>query len=239
MVGWVSVVVLPGRGRAGAAVPGGAARAGRRIARRHPACRACARRCTTGAAVIVLAVALVGGLDAVEEYFPVMADDWGVGTTAVPFAVLVSRWPGPRAPRSAAAPTGCPRPAARRLLVARRLCWPRRGVGPAGRAGRGRGLLRLYLAVLVVAETRLQERIEAARATVTSVAGLGIEVAALAVFAAWALAADRRSPSLVLAVVPVVPGLGCPPANRRGLSCARSPAGRLTGSRRRRSGSRG
>ncbi|MDP9430047.1 MAG: MFS transporter, partial [Actinomycetota bacterium] len=36
----------------------------------------------------VLAVALVGGLDAVEEYFPVLAGDRGVPTVAVPAAVL-------------------------------------------------------------------------------------------------------------------------------------------------------
>src|SRR5918997_1362374 len=59
-----------------------------------------------GLRVVVLAVALVGGLDAVEEYFPVMADDWGIGTSVVPYAVLavslvgaVGAWLGGRAGR--------------------------------------------------------------------------------------------------------------------------------------------
>ena len=63
----------------------------------------------------------------------------------------------------------------------------------------------LYLAVLVVAEARLQERIDSSRrATVTSVAGLGIELAGLLVFAAWALGGLVAVAVLVLAVVPVV-----------------------------------
>jgi hypothetical protein len=63
----------------------------------------------------------------------------------------------------------------------------------------------LYLAVLVVAEARLQERITGPhRATVTSVAGLGIELASLLVFAAWAVGGAMATAVLVLAVVPVV-----------------------------------
>ncbi len=63
----------------------------------------------------------------------------------------------------------------------------------------------LYLAVLVVAEARLQERIDSSRrATVTSVAGLGTELAALLVFAAWALGGVVAVGVLVVAVVPVV-----------------------------------
>jgi hypothetical protein len=63
----------------------------------------------------------------------------------------------------------------------------------------------LYLAVLVVAEARLQERIDSTRrATVTSVAGLGLELAGLLVFAAWALGGVVAVAVLVVAVVPVV-----------------------------------
>jgi hypothetical protein len=63
----------------------------------------------------------------------------------------------------------------------------------------------LYLAVLVVAEARLQERIEGpARATITSVAGLGVELAGLLVFAAWAVGGALATAVLVLAVVPLV-----------------------------------
>ena len=63
----------------------------------------------------------------------------------------------------------------------------------------------LYLGVLVVAEARLQDRISGPRrATITSVASLGIEVAALVVFAAWAVAGLAGVAVVVLAVVPVV-----------------------------------
>jgi hypothetical protein len=44
-----------------------------------------------------------------------------------------------------------------------------------------------YHATLVVVDARLQERIESrSRATVTSVGGLGVEVATFAIYAAWA-----------------------------------------------------
>jgi hypothetical protein len=59
--------------------------------------------------------------------------------------------------------------------------------------------------VLVVAEARLQDRIASRhRATITSVAGLGIELASLLVFAAWAVGGPIAVAVLVLAVVPVV-----------------------------------
>src|SRR5690606_14011630 len=65
----------------------------------------------------------------------------------------------------------------------------------------------LYLAVLVVAEARLQDRIEGpGRATITSVAGLGVALAGLVVFAAWALGGAAATALLVLTVVPVVVG---------------------------------
>ena len=51
----------------------------------------------------------------------------------------------------------------------------------------------LYRAVLVVADARLQERIDGpGRATVTSVANLGGELPSFAVYAAWALGGRRR-----------------------------------------------
>ncbi len=63
----------------------------------------------------------------------------------------------------------------------------------------------LYLGVLVVAEARLQDRIASAhRATITSVAGLGVELASLLVFAAYAVGGPLAVAVLVVAVVPVV-----------------------------------
>ena len=161
---------------------------------------------TPGLRVLVLAVALIGGLDAVEEYFPVMADDWGLGTTAVPFAVLAvsltgaaGAWLGGRAERlPSTALLAALGAGAGLLLVAG--AWARPAALAAVALFYG-----LYLAVLVVAETRLQDGIEGSRrATITSVAGLGIEVAALAVFGAWAVGGIAGVAVVVLAVVPVV-----------------------------------
>jgi hypothetical protein len=56
----------------------------------------------------VLGAALVGGLDAVEEYFPVLAGDWGVPTTAVPIAVLGIALAGAAGAAWAGGRTGCP-----------------------------------------------------------------------------------------------------------------------------------
>jgi hypothetical protein len=62
----------------------------------------------------------------------------------------------------------------------------------------------LYLAVRVAAEARLQASITGPyRATITSVAGVGVEVSALLVFAAWAIGEAAAVAVLVLAVVPV------------------------------------
>ncbi len=161
---------------------------------------------TPGLRVVVLAVALVGGLDAVEEYFPVMADEWGVGTTVVPYAVLAvsllgaaGAWLGGRAGRlPSPALLGALGVGGGLLLVAG--AWARPAALAAVALFYG-----LYLGVLVVTEARLQERIEGPRrATITSVAGLGIEIAALAVFGAWALAGVTGVAVVVLAVVPVV-----------------------------------
>jgi predicted MFS family arabinose efflux permease len=153
----------------------------------------------------VPAVALIGGLDAVEEYFPVLAADQGVPAAAVPFAVLgialagaagaalggrVSRLPDRAIPVLLAV-------AGSFLLVA--------AMAPGLSALAAAAVFyALYPAVLVAAEAQLQARITGPyRATITSVAGLGIELAALLVFAAWALGSVLAVAVLVLAVVPV------------------------------------
>ncbi|WP_456574217.1 MFS transporter [Blastococcus sp. SYSU D00820] len=206
LVGWVSVAVClayaalalrfpePPRERAGSDVLA-VLRAGVRTALRRPALR-----------LVVLAVAVLGGLDAVEEYFPVLAGEWGVSTAAVPLAVLavalagaLGAWLGGRADRLPSSRLlGLLGAAALALGIA--ALWAR----PAalGLVALGYGL---YLAVLVVAEARLQERIPGPnRATVTSVAGLGVELASLAVFAAWAAGGLAGAAVLVLATLPLV-----------------------------------
>jgi hypothetical protein len=66
----------------------------------------------------------------------------------------------------------------------------------------------LYRLVLVVAETRLQEAITGpARATVTSVAGVGVELAALAVFAGYAVGGLVLLAAAVLVLAAALPRL--------------------------------
>lgn len=156
--------------------------------------------------VLVLAVALIGGLDAVEEYFPVLAGEWGVATPAVPVAVLVIALAGAAGAALGGRADRLRGGALLGLLVVAAGC-----LGAAAIWAEPAALVLvavfygLYLAVLVVAEARLQDRIASAhRATITSVAGLGIELAALLVFAAWAVGGPMAVAVLVLAVVPVV-----------------------------------
>ncbi|MEJ2858445.1 MULTISPECIES: MFS transporter [unclassified Saccharothrix] len=136
----------------------------------------------------VVVVAVVTGIDALEEYFPLMAQDWHVPTAWVPVAVLAiplagaagAAWGGDRARGGTGWRTALLLASSALLLAAAGLLRH-----PAGLAlvAVSYGLYRL---VLVVAEARLQERITGpARATVTSVAGLGSEAVAYAVYATW------------------------------------------------------
>jgi len=156
--------------------------------------------------LLVLAVALIGGLDAVEEYFPVLAGEWGVAPTAVPVAVLVIALAGAAGAALGGRADRVPSRvlplvlAVAGLLLAGAALWAR----PAALVVVA-VFYALYLGVLVIAEARLQDRIASShRATITSVAGLGIELASLLVFAAYALGGLLAVAVLVVAVVPVV-----------------------------------
>jgi predicted MFS family arabinose efflux permease len=159
-----------------------------------------------GLRVAVLAVALIGGLDAVEEYFPVLAGEWGVPTAAVPFAVLVVALAGAGGAALGGRSERVPVRALLGALVVAAGCLALAAVWARPAAiGAVAVFYGLYLGVLVVAEARLQDRITGPyRATITSIAGLGIEVAGVLVFAAWALGGPLAVAVLVLAVVPVV-----------------------------------
>ncbi len=157
----------------------------------------------------VLLVVLLGGVDAVEEYFPLLARDWGVPDPLNPLAVLgipvagaagaalggrAASWP-PRAVAAALGTAGVALVAASLVAV------------PAGLAAVAAGYA-LYRLVLVVAETRLQEAITGpARATVTSVAGVGVELAALAVFASYAVGGLALLAAAVLVLAAELPRL--------------------------------
>jgi MFS family permease len=136
----------------------------------------------------VIAVSVLAALDGLEEYFGLIAAGWGVPTALVPLAALGIPLLG-AAGSALGGLAGRLRPVVLGVLL-----------GVAGALFGATGLLRhpaglagvavfygLYRMVLVVVNARLQQRIEGpARATVTSVAGLGTEVVDLMVFLAWA-----------------------------------------------------
>jgi MFS family permease len=138
---------------------------------------------------VVLAVALLGGIDAFEEYFALLANEWGVPVIAVPFALLVIPVAG-----AAGAAIGGRHGGLRPALLGAALATGAAVLVATGLLHRPVGLIGLavfyglYRLVLLVADARLQDRITGpARATVTSVAELGTEFVCLAVYAAWAL----------------------------------------------------
>ncbi len=206
LVGWASAGVClaasalalrfpePARERDGGSVTG-ALRAGVREAVHTPVLR-----------LTVLAVALIGGLDAVEEYFPVLAADHGIPVTVVPFAVLAVALAGALGAALGGRADRLPDGALPVLLGIAGLLLAAAAVLPGAAAlAAVAAFYGLYLAVLVVAEARLQDRIVGTRrATITSVAGLGIELASLLVFAAWAVGGAAAVAVLVLAVLPAV-----------------------------------
>jgi MFS family permease len=142
-----------------------------------------------GVPAALLAAALVGGFDAIEEYFPLITEGLGVPTVAVPLAMLPIGLAG-----ALGATLGGPASRLRAGVLAALLGGGTLLLGLAGWIGHPAGVAAVALfylafhATLVVVDARLQERIESrSRATVTSVAGLGVEVATFAVYAAWAV----------------------------------------------------
>lgn len=194
LVGWVSVGVcllaaavaagLPEPARDGPGADGpelrylATLRAGLRVATARP-----------GVPGALAAAALLGSFDAVEEYFPLILAGWGVPVAAVPLADLPIVFAGV-AGAAAAGRLDRLRPAALALVLGAAMLL----FGAAGLVARPAGIAAvavfygLYRAVLVVVDARLQDRIEnRSRATVTSVAGLGVDVASFGLYAAWAV----------------------------------------------------
>jgi MFS family permease len=157
----------------------------------------------------VLAFGLLFGLDAYEEYFPLIARDLRVDTALVPIALLVIPLVGavgaalggraarlPAGGLAAVLGTG-----AAVLAVAGYVAHPAALTGVALFYG-------LYRMVLVVVDARLQERIAGpARATVTSVANVVAELPAFAVYAAWALGGAPAVTAFVALVALALPVL--------------------------------
>ncbi|GGM78861.1 MFS transporter [Dactylosporangium sucinum] len=136
----------------------------------------------------VVALALLAGLDAIEEYFPVIAAGWQVPTGLNPLAGLVVTGGGVAGAwlASTAADAG-------RWVQSLMLAGAALAAGLAALLDVPAGILLLavfyglYRLVLVLVDARLQRVVETgARATVTSVASLATELSALLLFAAWA-----------------------------------------------------
>ncbi|MDT0348462.1 MFS transporter [Pseudonocardia charpentierae] len=157
----------------------------------------------------VVAFGLLYGLDAFEEYFPLLARDLQVSTAAVPTALLViplvgavgAALGGP-ANRLGAGALGVVLAVGAALLgIAAAVPHPVALAAVALYYG-------LYRAVLVVADARLQERITGpARATVTSVANVVGELPSFAVYAAWALGGTAAVTVLVALTAALLPVL--------------------------------
>ena len=157
----------------------------------------------------VVAFGLLYGLDAFEEYFPLLARDLQVSTAAVPTALLViplvgavgAALGGPANRLGAGALAVVLAVGAALLGIAAAVPHPVALAGVALYYG-------LYRAVLVVADARLQERITGpARATVTSVANVVGELPSFAVYAAWALGGAAAVTVLVALVAALLPVL--------------------------------
>lgn len=139
--------------------------------------------------IAVVVMALLAGVDAIEEYFPLAAQDWGVPVRLVPLAVL-----GIPVAGAAGAWLGGATTRLRPITLAVLLGMAFVALGAAGLLRQPAGLVcvagyyLVYQGVLVVVQGRLQDRIDAAnRATVTSAAGLCTDVTAIGCYAIWPL----------------------------------------------------
>jgi hypothetical protein len=153
----------------------------------------------------LMLIAVLTVIPALDEYVPLLAQATGAGATAVPLLVLVvavgtaaGGWLAGRGGHLLA-----PALAVAALLV----------VVGAG-SGRAVGIVGVATAfgifywALALADARLQERIdERSRATVTSIAGVGMEAVAIVTFAGYAAGSMWLSPGLLFAcaAVPFLP----------------------------------
>ncbi|WP_231114530.1 MFS transporter [Lentzea aerocolonigenes] len=145
----------------------------------------------------VLAVALVYAIDAFEEYFSLLAQDWHVPTVWVPLATIGVPLLG-----AAGASLAGRLPFRGWVLFASGVVLIVAAVWAVPLAIILLGLFYgLYRFVLVHVETELQHRIESdARATVTSVAAIASEFVAFAIYGLWVLGSAAAIGVLILVV---------------------------------------
>lgn len=160
-------------------------------------------RTVRGALLLVPAVAAVWG--ALDEYTPLLVRDIGVAEATVPYLIMLI-WAGVTlgslltGPAERLGTTGLAT-----LLAASALAL---AVGAAARSLAGIALVSLAFAGFqlaeVLADVRLQHRIdESRRATITSVASLGTELATVAAFGVYALLGTDAAHSTVFAVLSI------------------------------------
>ncbi|MFI6015226.1 MFS transporter [Streptomyces sp. NPDC051243] len=160
-------------------------------------------RSVRGALLLIPAVAAVWG--ALDEYTPLLVRDIGVAEATVPYLILLI-WAGVTAGSLLSGPAerlGTTGLAA--LLAGAALAL---AVGAAARSVAGVALVGLAFGAFqlaeVLADVRLQHRIdESRRATLTSVASLGTELATVATFGVYAVLGAGASHSTVFAVLAV------------------------------------
>jgi len=155
----------------------------------------------------VLLVAALYGSEALEEYFGLLAAGWGVETSAIPLALLAIPLAG-----AAGALFGGRASRLGPLGLTVLLTTAAAALGTAGLVARPAGLAGvaifygLWRVALVVAEARLQAAITGpSRATISSVAGLGAELAGIAMFGAWAAGGLTLAVALAFAAALLVP----------------------------------
>lgn len=158
---------------------------------------------------VVAAAALVTSIDGVEEYFPLIVASWGVPVALVPLADLPIVLGGMVGAALAGRAAGLRDGALAALLAASMLLFA--GTGFVGQPVAIVGVVLFYggyRAVLAVTDARLQDRIDSAsRATVTSVAGMGADVATIGLYALWALGGITGVAALGVALAALLPVL--------------------------------
>ncbi|WP_433290971.1 MFS transporter [Pseudonocardia sp. CA-142604] len=162
-----------------------------------------------GVRAVVVATAVLAAFDAVEEYFPLIVVGWGVPTAFVPVADLPIVLAGVVG-AALAGRAGLLGPVSLAVVLGAAMLL----FGAAGLVDHPAGIAALaafygaYRCVLVVVDARLQERIESrSRATVTSVAGIGTDIATFGVYAAWAVGAIPLVAALGVLIAVALPRL--------------------------------
>lgn len=157
----------------------------------------------------VVAVILLTSLDGIEEYLGLLAREWGVATRLIPLTLLAIPAMG-----AAGATLGGTVSRARHRTLGLLVAGAVITFTAAGALHRPAGVIGvavayfLYQVALVVTDARLQAAIEGpARATVTSVASLGVDLCTIVLYAAWALDQPALLAALGLAMAAALPAL--------------------------------